>query len=181
MDGFSCWNLSTSASCLIDPETFASRGSDRRAAGTRVAPRARTQKCVEKSRSTVAPMTQPLPPRPPTELPPRLAGWVTPASGLLGATVGWVLMRGAYCFDRKLAADHTAPGFFSFSWDNGSFTMSTITGVVMTMALTFTCLSLVVIQSRKHRFDLPPPRRNIPAPCETRSALDVLRAGTETY
>lgn len=109
----------------------------------------------------------------------RLAGWVTPASGLLGATVGWVLMRGAYCFDRKLAADDTAPGFFSVSWDNGAFTMSTITGVVVTMALTFTGLSLVVIQSRKHRFDAPP-RRHTNPPCETRSALDVLRAGGES-
>lgn len=122
-------------------------------------------------------MTQSLP-SPPAEQSCRLAGLITPMSGLLGATVGWILMRGAYCFDRRLAVDDTAPGFFSFNWDNGAFTMSTITGVVVTMAVTFTCLSVIVIQSRKHRFDVPP-RRNIPAPHETRSALDVLRARTE--
>lgn len=171
MAGFNCWNLSTSAFFRTDT------------GGVwvpRCARRTNEKDRLEKLRSTVAPMTQSLPPRPPLEQPLRLASWVIPTSGLLGAAVGWVLMRGAYCFDRKLAADDTAPGFFSFSWDNGAFTMSTIAGVVVTMALTFTCLSLVVIQSRKHRFDLPPSRRNILSPRETRSALDVLRARTET-
>jgi hypothetical protein len=109
--------------------------------------------------------------------PPRLLASATAGSGLLGAVVGWVMMRGAYRFDRALADDHTSPGFVSFSWTNAAFQMTTVILVVVSMSLTFAALAVALFLTHRHRLDPLPHRRNSrPANAAPRSALDVLRA-----
>ena len=104
----------------------------------------------------------------------------TAASGLLGAVVGWVMMRGAYRFDRALADDHTSPGFVSFSWTNAAFQMTTVVMVVVSMSLTFAVLAVALFLTHRHRLDPLPPRRSSRSTnAVPRSALDVLRATTQ--
>lgn len=109
--------------------------------------------------------------------PAQLLAYATAGSGLLGAVVGWVMMRGAYRFDRALAEDRTSPGFISLSWTNAAFRMTTVILVVISMSLTFAILAVALFLTHRRRLDpLPPRRRSHPLKSTPRSALDVLRA-----
>ncbi|WP_280763506.1 hypothetical protein [Prescottella agglutinans] len=74
-------------------------------------------------------------------------------SALLGALVGWALMRVTYMMDRTGAPDGSADSVWGLSWTNASFPFTVVAAVVAGMSVTFAILAVLVIVSRQRALE----------------------------
>lgn len=98
----------------------------------------------------------------------------TAGAGLLGATIGWVLMRGAYRLDHGASSGAATPPMLSGDWTDASFSLWVVAATMATLAATFIAIAVAVILAYRQRDAEHHRRTTAPAPPATATALDLL-------